>query len=302
MRRGDKVLIRLLAALVSGLLAVVFGPGALAEPATVNLCTAGSNGNYFAAGKDIAAHASPKFLIVSVVETSGSMDNMQRMARRECGAAIVQSDAFLVYQAQHRDQPVEITRNRFLYAEFVHLVCRRDATVGTTDDLLRSPEDHSVLVGAKDSGSALTWHAFTLLNRRYEQLPTEPVGGAEALERVLNGEAQCLFFVSGLGSEFGKHVDQRGGGLRLVPITDDVLRNAGSSSVTPYETRHIPRGVYRNLAAGLPDVGVETLSVAAMLVIGRDWSDRYSNGPSALLGAVTGAMPVMDKRASAGFK
>ncbi len=141
-------MIRLLAALVSGLLAVVFGAGALAEQATVNLCTAGPDGNYFAAGKDIAAHASPKFLTVSVVETSGSMDNMQRMARRECGAAIVQSDAFLVYQAQHRDQPVEITRNRFLYAEFAHLVCRRDAKVATTDDLLRSPERHSVLVGA----------------------------------------------------------------------------------------------------------------------------------------------------------
>ena len=58
----------------------------------------------------------------------------------------------------------------------------------------------------------------------------------------------------------------------------------------------------RNLEQGFSDAGVETLSVGAMLVIGRSWSNRYPNGPSALLGAVTGAMPAINKRATAGFR
>ncbi len=293
---------RLSASVFLTVLSSVFCAGALAEQALVKLCTADPEGNYFAAGRDIAANASPKFLHVSVVRTSGSMDNMHRMARGECGAAIVQSDAFLVHQAQQRDKPVEITRNRFLYAEFAHLVCRRDAKVVTTDDLLREPERHRIMVGAKESGSKLTWQAFTLLDRRYDRLQIEPVGGEEALSRVLNNQAHCLFFVSGLGSAFGKHVDQRGNDLRLVPITDDLLRNAEFGSVTPYETRHIPRGTYSNLEKDLSDFGVETLSVAALLVIGRGWSERYRDGPSALLGAVTGAMPAINKRATAGFR
>ena len=302
LRRGRESLRRLVATLVTGFFGTVFCIGALAAEAPLVLCTGGSEGNYFATGRDMAKHANPKYLNISVVETSGSIDNLQRMARRECGAAIVQTDAYLVYQVRHRDRPVEVTRNRFLFAEFVHLVCRRDANVATTGDLLADPGRHKILVGAKESGSALTWHAFTLLDRRYGQMPIENVGGDAALDRVLNGQAQCLFFVSGLGSKFGAMVNQRGRDLRLIPITDDAFRSAEFSSVTLYEIRHFPKGYYSNLEAGFSDVTVETLTVGATLVIDRHWSDRYPNGRSALLGALGGAMPAITERAMSGFK
>ena len=292
---------RLFATLVTGLLASLFCPSALAGQASLTLCTAGPEGNYFATGRDMAARANPTYLKILVAQTSGSMDNMQRLARRECGAAIVQSDAYLVYQSKHRDRPVEITRNRFLYAEFAHLVCRRDAKVATTGDLLDNPGRYKMLVGASESGSALTWHAFTILDKRYGKLPAEQIGGEDALNRVLDGQAQCLFFVSGLGSEFGKRIDQRGKDLRLIPITEDVLRNAEFGKATLYETRHFPKGIYKNLEAGLGDSVVATLTVAATLVMERHWSDKYPNGPSALLGAVSGAMPGIMKRATAGL-
>ena len=292
---------RLAATFVLGLLATVFGTGVHAGPATVNLCTGGPEGNYFATGRDIAAHVRREYVTVNVVETSGSMDNMRRLAKRECGAAIVQSDAYVVYQARHADRPVEVTRNRFLYAEFAHLVCRRDAGVSTTGDLLADPARFRIVAGPEESGSALTWHAFTILDRRFGEVPVEHLGGEAALDRVLAGEAQCMFFVAGLGSKLGKDVDGRGKDLRLVPITEDVLRNAQFDSVTLYETRHIPKGSYPNLEAGLPDGGAATLSVSASLVIDRHWSDRYPNGPSALLGGVTGAMPAIAKRAMSGF-
>lgn len=295
-------MIRLTARLVAVLSSAIWSIGTFAAEAPLTLCTAGPEGNYFAAGLDVAAHANPKFLKVTVAQTSGSMDNMRRMAERECGAAIVQSDAYLVYQARHSDRPVEITRNRFLFAEFAHLVCRRDANVKTTGDLLDNPNRHSVIVGNEESGSALTWHAFTLLDRRFGEIAAEKVGGEEALARVLDGRAQCLFFVSGLGSEFGANVNRRGKELRLVPIVDDVLRNAEFGAATLYETRYIPKGYYENLESGLPESGVETLTVAATLVIDRHWSDRYPNGPSALLGAVTGATPAIDQRAMSGLK
>ena len=300
-QRGRNPLRRLSATFLTGLLYIAYGAAALAEQAPLNLCTGGPEGNYFATGRDIAAHASPRYVKVTVVGTSGSMDNMQRLARRDCGAAIVQSDAYLVYQRRHRDRPIEVTRNRFLYSEFAHLVCRRDANVATTGDLLANPGRHRILVGPEEGGTGLTWHAFTILDRRFGQMPAENIGGEDALDRVLSGQAQCLFFVAGLGSKFGKDVDKRGKDLRLVPITEDVLRNAQFGSITLYETRHIPRNSYRNLEAGLPDDGVATLTVAATLVIDRRWADRYPNGPSGLLGGVTGAMPAISKRAMSGF-
>jgi TRAP-type uncharacterized transport system substrate-binding protein len=198
----------------------------------------------------MAAHANPRYLKITVVETAGSMDNMQRMARRECGAAIVQSDAFLVYQARNPNRPVEITRNRFLYAEFAHLVCRRDAHIASTNDLLSNPQGHKVLVGAAESGSALTWQAFTHLDRRYGALPAENVAGVEALDRVLSGGAQCMFFVAGLGSELGNDVNKRGKDLRLVSITEEALRTAAFGSVTLYESRNIPKGYLQQSRSG----------------------------------------------------
>ena len=293
---------RLSIRILIGLLTAVSGFTAHAEEAPVNLCTAGPEGNYFAAGRDIATHANPQYVKVAVVETSGSMDNMQRMARKECGAAIVQSDAYLVYQARHKDSPVEITRNQFLYAELIHLVCRRDAKIATTEDLLASPGRHTILVGNKESGSALTWHAFTILDRRYGELSAEQIGGENALGRVLSGSAQCLFFVSGLGSKFSRIVDQRGKDLRLVPLTQDVLREAQFGASKLYEARRIPKGIYANLEAGLPESGVETLTVGATFVIDRHWADRYPNGPAALLGAVAGAKPAIDQRALSALK
>ena len=293
---------RLFATLVTGFLGTAFCLVAIAAEAPLTLCTAGPEGNYFATGRDMAARANPTYLKITVAQTSGSMDNMQRLARRECGAAIVQSDAYLVYQSKHRDRPVEVSRNRFLYAEFAHLICRRDAKVASTADLLDNPGRHKMLVGASESGSALTWHAFTILDKRFGQLAAKHIGGEDALNRVLDGSAQCLFFVAGLGSELAKQADQRGKDLRLVPITEDVLKNAEFGKVTLYETRHIPKGIYKNLETGLPDSGIATLSVGATLVIERHWSVKYPNGPSALLGAVSGAMPGIIERATAGLK
>jgi len=291
----------LLARLIVGLSGALLCLGAHAVEAPLNLCTAGAESGYLEVGRSIAKHANPKYLAVTAVETSGSVDNMERMSRRECGAAIVQTDAYLVYQSRHKDRPVEVTRNRFLYAEFVHLVCRRDANVSSTDDLLSNPGRHGILVGAEKSGSALTWRAFTIVDHRYSELKATEIGGENALDRVLNNEAQCLFFVTALGSELAENVNRRGKDLRLVPITEPALRSAKFGATTLYEMRQFPKGIYKNLDAGLSESEIETLTVAATLVIDRHWANRYPNGPSALLGAVTGATPTIDQRATAGM-
>ena len=275
--------------------------GAHAVEAPLTLCTAGPQSGYLEVGRSIAKHANPRYLSVTVVETAGSIDNMERMARKECGAAIVQTDAYLVYQSRHKDRPVEVSRNRFLYAEFVHLVCRRDAKISSSGDLLAHPGRDEILVGEEKSGSALTWQAFTIADKRFGALNAKKIGGEDALDRVVNGQAQCLFFVTALGSEFAENVNRRGKDLRLIPITESSLRSARFGPSTLYEMRQFPKGVYGNLDAGLDETEIETLTVAATLVIDRHWMDRYPNGPPALLGAVTGATPTIDQRATAGM-
>ena len=293
-------MVNLLARLVVGLSGACVSLTLHAAEATLNLCTAGPESAYLEIGRAIAAHANPRYLVVKPVETAGSLDNMNRMSRGECGAAIAQVDAYLVYQKEHKDRPLEVTRNRFLYAEFIHLVCRRDARVSSTADLLASPGRYEILVGAEESGSAVTWHAFTLLDHRYRELKATHIGGQDALDRVLNSDSQCLFYISALGSKFAESVNHRGKDLRLIPITEAAFRAAKIGTTALYEIRRFPRGVYPNLDAGMSDGGIETLTVAAGLAIDRRWSDRYPNGQPALFGAVAGAAPTIEQRATAG--
>ncbi len=69
-------MIRLSATFLIGLLIAVSSFTVLAEEAPVTLCTGGQEGNYFSAGRDIAAHANPRYLKVTVTETSGSMETL----------------------------------------------------------------------------------------------------------------------------------------------------------------------------------------------------------------------------------
>ena len=59
-------MIRLSGTFLIGLLIAVSGFTVLAEEAPVTLCTGGPEGNYFSAGRDIAAHANPRYLKVAV--------------------------------------------------------------------------------------------------------------------------------------------------------------------------------------------------------------------------------------------
>ncbi len=280
----------------AGAVLTTLATAALAEPAPLALCTAARDGAYHAAGEDLAKGADPSHLEIQVVETEGSMDNLKRLARDACGAAIVQSDAYLVYQEVHEDQPLAIARNRFLYAEYAHLVCRRDAGVGSSADLLeRQPR---VLVGRDGSGGSLSWLALRYLDARYREVPTEPVGGTAALRQVLAGDADCLFFVAGLGSGFARQVDREGEALQLVGIVGERLEGAEIGGARLYETRRIPAGTYGALQAGLT-AGTETLTVGATLTVSGAWSARYPNGGAALMRALEHAGPAIRERAVA---
>src|SRR4051812_23829970 len=69
------------------------------SPTTVKLCTGKTTGNYYKAGTLVKQQLSS----VEIIATNGSMDNLQRLARGECDAAIAQSDAVFVYENQHPD-------------------------------------------------------------------------------------------------------------------------------------------------------------------------------------------------------
>lgn len=271
------------------------GSSALAQEVGLRLCTASAIGNYYASGQEIARQVKLGGITVELMETDGSMDNLNRMAANECDAGIVQVDAYLVYQEVHKEERLDIRRPQHLYDEFLHLVCRMDSGIDTIEDLVRRAQSHTLLVGPPRSGSAVTWESITLMDASYSEVKTGEQGGKNALELVQDAEASCLIFVSGLRSEYSSMIDQSGSQLKLVTIDDGDLSKAKFAGHPIYTFKDISAETYPNLQAGGV---VESLSVRAIFIVNSAWAEAYPNAFNILFNGVERATPVIQQRVS----
>ena len=263
----------------------------------LSLCTARADGNYYAAGEAIRARIDSERLHVQLVETAGSVDNLNRLARAECDAAIVQLDAYLVYQETNRSKRLQLARPNFLYEEFVHLVCRRDAGIDSIEDLAAAQAKNSILIGEAQSGSAATWRSFTLLDPSYASVPTRTVGGMQALTEIkASGGPACMVFVSGLRSIFSAAVNAAGETLKIVPVNDSSLDAARFAGERIYRFRDIPAGTYPALEAGSKGRDLETLTVGAALFVTQSWAAKHNASHSYLVDAILMAKPAVLER------
>jgi len=257
---------------------------ATAHADSLSLCTARADGNYYAAGEAIRARIDSDRLQLELVETAGSVDNLNRLARGECDAAIVQLDAYLVYQETNRSKRLQLARPNYLYEEFVHLVCRRDTHIDSIEDLARDSAKNSILIGEAESGSAATWRSFTLLNPSYASLPTGAVGGMQALTEIQSSSGPaCMIYVSGLHSKFSTAVNAAGDSLQIVPVNDPSLDAARFAGDRIYRFRDIPADTYPGLAAGRD---LETLTVGAALFVTQRWARQHYDSHSYLVDAI----------------
>lgn len=264
---------------------------------SLSLCTADADGSYYAAGEVIRAHTNAQRLPIELLETTGSVDNLNRLARGECDAAIVQIDAYLAYQEANRGNRLELARPNYLYEEFVHLICRRDAGIDSVEDLAGDSTKHDLLIGEPQSGSAATWQYFTVLKPSYASVPTRAVGGMQALAEIQKpGGAACMIYVSGLRSKFSAAVSDAGDRLRLVPVDDPDLDEARFAGDRIYQFRQIPAGTYPALEARQRPQDLETLTVGATLFVAQRWAAQHPDENIHLVDAILRAKPVILRR------
>ena len=277
--------------------ACLAGTTAHAQADDLSLCTARADGNYYAAGEAIRSRLNADRLRLALVETAGSVDNLKKLALGECDAAIVQLDAYLVYQEANRRERLELTRPTYLYEEYVHLVCRRDAGVESIEDLTGDGAKHTVMIGEPDSGSAATWRYFTLLDPAYESVTTQTMGGMRALAALENSDsASCMVFVSGLRSPFSAAVDGAGDSLAIVPVDDPDLDEARFAGERIYQFRRIPAGTYPALESGGKGGNLETLTVGATLFVTQRWAAAHYDTNAYLVEVILRAKPAILER------
>lgn len=151
----------------------------------VTFCTGQPNQNYYnyAAMLNNAATA----YNVDIVETNGSIDNLNKMSEGKCDVAIVQRDSY-----KQMAQLPAMHRISSPYADESILLCRATANVYSITDLTTS---HRLSLPPSTSGTVATW---SNLSEQFSVKPTivNAAKGTEQLFQINEGKADCAFIVS----------------------------------------------------------------------------------------------------------
>lgn len=260
------------------------------------LCTGTDSGNYFKAGHLVKSKASSVY--VEVINTQGSLDNLDRLTRGECDGAFVQSDALLVFSGKNAKALSAVERNGILYQEHAHLLCNRKSGVDRVTDLTSK---HTIAVGPDGSGARTTWDSFVMADKkRYGPVNIDTRAGIRALAAVEDGTAaQCALWVGALGSSFMKNDASAKGDSIVLAGTDDwdmgkVAKDTRGKEVYGYG--EIPSGTYPKIQPGGTVFGtkaVKTITVDALFVTNTNWSAANERPFENVLRAFSSAKPTI---------
>jgi len=253
-----------------GLLALPWLPAAGKENVPVfRLGTASPGGAYHDFGNDLIGNLERRdgagFRLINV-PTEGSLDNLERIRRRELDLAIVQNDiAYYVYEGRHGYSSFKgFAAVLPLFQEYVQVLVRGDSDIRILGDL----GNKRISVGPRRSGN---YHnAMDLLREiglrsgiDYEASYL-PVG--RAMERLSNGTMDAVLYT---GAALPLHEGNRLRNLRLIPVSREVIASlkARSSYYSSVE-----------MADGRGFDTVPTVGVQAYLVAGNHLGTRQVQG------------------------
>lgn len=251
-----------------------------AEDAPMRLATASSTGNYHYFGTRVAEYGEGLDIILR--NTAGSMENLELLLAGKVDAALVQSDAFMVFRKRFPESKL-VSEQTELYPEAVQMIANRDSGITSVSDL--DPDRHVLCIGPEGSGTAMTWEGFCTEDDWYRSIRTRNMDYGAALEEVQRNPDMVMMFVSGLHSsllERAEKMAEKSGDLRLVAVDDwDFNDTRDEFGNRVYSFIDIPSGAYPELQKGfLFSSDVETLAVNSVLVVRTDWVETY--GPEAM--------------------
>ena len=234
------------------LVAGVFAPASAAE-FEKNILTGGPKGTYIQIGRDMAKLGAACGQTLNVQESAGSLENFIGVRnRKNTQFGIVQSDV-LEYLKTYESGNAEIqnavkgVRIMFpLYNEEIHLLARKD--IASVRDL----EGKKIAVGKQDSGTFLT--ASLVLDILRVKADRQKIGTDEAMEKLLSGEIDALFYVAGYPTALFQSDAISVDRFHLLPLDEPALQ-------ATYVPATIPAGTY-----GFQPEPVKVVAVKAVLM------------------------------------
>lgn len=226
---------------------------------TIRLCTGGTTGNYYAAGKVIKEMAS-KSVDIEVIETEGTIDNLDRTFKLDvsapdaCDALIGQPDGPVYLKRTNPASVATLRQVGELHREYLHALCSKASGVDDLGDL-EGTDKYSVAIGDAGSGAWLIWQNIVAEDDGYAKVPTSSEGGDLALSSVASDNVSCMLQPAGLGNGVvNKASDLLSDKLALVPANDKDFNDALDVRGKPlYSYDHDIEGseaVYKKLLCG----------------------------------------------------
>lgn len=230
---------------------------------TIGMVTGSPTGTYIKFGNDIADVAKKVGLAIEVKESSGSIDNIDRMDSKENAAlGIVQSDV-LGYLSRSDKPNLRVVANKLrlvfpLYHEEVHLFARKE--IARFEDL----QGKRLVLGVKGSGNWLT--AMNLLQIMNVQ-PAETLDDLpppQAVTAVLTGKADAMVYVAGKPVEVFTNLEKLRAKPDYAPLLEQIHLVALDDPrlLKEYLPARIEATDYSWLAADVPTIAVKALLVS----------------------------------------
>jgi TRAP transporter TAXI family solute receptor len=255
-------------------------------PHKIVLATGQKGGAYYDFGKEYANRLNPMGLEVQVVETNGSIDNLQRLLRREADVAFVQGGTYPLVKDQ---DPQGILRGlAAVYLEPLWVFYRGKQPV----EDLSAFRGKTISVGPRESGteavsrSLLAAHGLTEGAARLVNLTT-----AEAVEGLqkTDGDLDVAMFVSSYKAPAIKQLLQRED-VQLLSFRRDIAYSRQFPNLTPVK---LAEGVL-DLQRDVPREEKTLLAPAALLVCREDLHPQVVDQVLKAATAIHGKGTLMD--------
>jgi uncharacterized protein len=277
----------------------VRGPNGADAAADVRIATGGTKGVYYAYGALLAneLRGRPSVLRATVAATTGSVDNLRRLASGAATLAFTAADA--AAEAYQGDAPFEgvvaLAAIARVYDDYVHLVVPRASPVAEPMDLV----GRRVSVGPVGSGTALiAERLLAVAGVRTRSLTALRLGINESIAALVGGRADAFFWSGGLPTRGVIELAQ-GMPIRLVPLGD--LAEPMRARYGPvYRSATVPSGVYGS-AERLTTIAVPNLLVCrpdADRAVVRDVAEALFGGRRAALAGAVPQAETLDERSA----
>jgi TRAP transporter TAXI family solute receptor len=274
-------------------------PTATDAAADVRIATGGTKGVYYAYGALLAneLRARPSVLTAKVDATTGSIDNLRRLASGAATLAFTAGDAAAqAYQGQAPfEGPVALAAIARVYDDYVHLVVPRASPVAEPADLV----GRTVSLGPVGSGTALiAERVLAVAGVRTRSLTTLRLGINESITALAGGRADAFFWSGGLPTGGVSELAQ-GMPIRLVPL-GDLAEPMRVRHGAVYRAATVPSGVYGS-AERLTTIAVPNLLVCrpdADRTVVRDVAEALFGSRRAALAAAVPQAETLDERSA----